>query len=169
MLNRFSGDYDCKVDAKGRLALPAGVRKDLPEEYGNKVVVKRGFEECLTLYAYDEWRRISDRIARLDEFNPEERALQRIFFRGSHELEFDKAGRINLPKSLLRAAKIESDVLMASLGNRIEIWNPEVYEAWMEENLASYKDLASSHSKEVKDAGRLIKLQGGEMGAGYAK
>jgi len=47
------GEYDCKIDAKGRLRMPSALLKQLGELESYKFVVNRGFEKCLMLYPED--------------------------------------------------------------------------------------------------------------------
>ena len=127
----FSSEYECKLDAKGRLVLPAKVKSVLPIESGNSIVVTRGFEPCLVIYPKSEWNKVFEKVASLNEFNIEYRRFQRNFLRGNTETDLDKIGRFGIPKSLIKHAKLEKDVVMVGLGNRLEIWNPEVYEEFL--------------------------------------
>ena len=92
----FTGEYDCKLDAKGRLALPAKVKAALPDVSNQELVLRRGFESCLILYPMIEYKKIINRVRSLSEFNEEYRRFQRSFFRGNVEVELDSAGRINI-------------------------------------------------------------------------
>ena len=124
-MNFLSGEYECKLDPKGRLVLPAKIKANLPEESGNHVVLTRGFEPCLVLYPKQEWKAIFDRVAGFNEFNEEYLHFQRNFFRGNTELELDNTGRFLLPKTMQRYAEIDKEVNIVCLGNRVEICNPE--------------------------------------------
>ena len=57
-MSYFSGEYECKIDAKGRMVLPSKIKANLPEVATNEVVVKRGFEPCLVIYPMVEWRKV---------------------------------------------------------------------------------------------------------------
>ena len=76
----FSSEYECKLDAKGRLVLPAKIKVQLPESNGTELMLRRGFEPCLVLYPLLEYKKIYNKIAGLNEFNEEFRMLQRNFF-----------------------------------------------------------------------------------------
>ena len=58
-MTNFIGEFDCKLDAKGRLMVPSGLRKQLSPEANESFVVNRGFEKCLVLYPKNDWERIS--------------------------------------------------------------------------------------------------------------
>ena len=141
-MNFLSGEYECKLDPKGRLVLPAKIKANLPEESGNQVVLTRGFEPCLVLYPQVEWKVIYDKVASLNEFNEEYRNFQRNFFRGNTEVELDSTGRFILPRTMVRYAEIDKEVIIVGLGNRVEIWNPDKYEDFLIKDQQSFSALA---------------------------
>ena len=66
----FLGEYEATLDSKGRFLLPAGFKKQLPEEGPTQFVVNRGFEKCLSLYPIKSWEPIFTRISQLNDLNP---------------------------------------------------------------------------------------------------
>lgn len=141
----FSSEYECKLDAKGRMMLPARIKSALPQELEAeeiKVTIKRGFEPCLTLYPQTEWDKIFQRVVALDEFNREQRNFQRTFLRGCTEIELDKTGRFLIPKTMLRYANIEKEAILVGMGNRIEIWNPDTYEEFLIQDEEEFSEMA---------------------------
>lgn len=124
----FSGEYDCKLDAKGRLVLPARLKAKLPEAPTQVLVALRGFEACVVLYPLVSWEKIAEKVLALNEFEEEYRLFQRSFLRGSTEIELDGQSRLLLPKTLLNYAQLEVDILAVGVGNRIELWNLKNYE-----------------------------------------
>lgn len=141
----FTGEYDCKLDAKGRLALPAKVRAALPDVANQELVLRRGFESCLILYPMIEYKKIINRVRSLSEFNEEYRKFQRSFFRGNAEVELDSAGRINIQKRMLEYADLTKEVVLVGLGNRVEIWSPGLYEENLINDAAEYSKLAEKY------------------------
>ncbi|MCB2377835.1 division/cell wall cluster transcriptional repressor MraZ [Hymenobacter sp. BT635] len=141
-MNLLSGEYECKLDPKGRLVLPAKVKGNLPEASGNQLVLVRGFEPCLVLYPRESWRVIHDKVMALDEFNEEYRQFQRNFFRGMTEVELDNIGRFMLPRTMLRYSGIEKEAIIVGLGNRCEIWDPEKYDEFLIKDQQSFSKLA---------------------------
>ena len=144
----FTSEYDCKLDAKGRMVLPAKIKSNLPESSGNELVLRRGFEPCLVLYPMVEYKKIYSRIAGLNEFNEEYRRLQRNFFRGNTEVELDNNGRFLVPKPMLRYASLEKEAVVVGMGNRIEIWNPDSYEEYLIKDPDEFSDLAQKYLDE---------------------
>ncbi len=141
----FTGEYDCKLDAKGRLALPAKVKAALPDVANQELVLRRGFESCLILYPMIEYKKIINRVRALSEFNEEYRKFQRSFFRGNAEVELDSAGRINIQNRMLEYADLTKEVVLVGLGNRVEIWNPDLYEENLINDAKEYSKLAEKY------------------------
>lgn len=144
----FTGEYECKLDAKGRLVLPARIKVRLPESSGNQVVVMQGMEPCLVVYSSVEYKKIYSRIASLNEFNPEFRQLQRNFFRRVAEIDLDSAGRLLLPKPMIKYASLEKEVVLVGMGNRVEIWNTGKYEEYLINDNNKFSELAQKHLNE---------------------
>jgi MraZ protein len=144
----FTSEYECKLDAKGRLVLPAKIKASLPETSAGELVVRRGFEPCLVVYPFTEYKKIYSRIASLNEFNEEYRKLQRNFFRGNTQVELDNNGRFLIPKTMLRFAGLDKDVIVVGMGNRIEIWNPETYEEYLIQDQGEFSKLAEKYLTE---------------------
>ncbi len=147
----FTSEYECRLDAKGRLVLPAKIKANLPasltdgKEETYEVVLRRGFEPCLVLYPITEYKKIYARISGLNEFNEEYRKLQRNFFRGNTQVELDNMGRFLIPKSMIKYAQLDKDVMVVGMGNRVEIWNPELYEAYLIKDETEFSALAQKY------------------------
>ena len=141
----FSSEYECKLDAKGRLMLPAKIKANIPQSNGNELVLRRGFEPCLVLYPSIVYKKINDKIAGLNEFNEEYRTLQRNFFRGNAPVELDNTGRFLIPKLMIRYAQLEKNVVVVGAGNRVEIWSPELYDQYLIEDQKEFSKLAQKY------------------------
>jgi MraZ protein len=144
----FTSEYKCKLDAKGRLVLPAKMKANLPEAASNELFMREGFEPCLELYPLIEYKKIYSKIAGLNEFNAEYRKLQRNFFRGSTTVELDSAGRLLIPKPMLQYAGLDKEIVVVGMGNRMEIWNPEKYEKFLIKDPQELSELAEKHLTE---------------------
>ncbi len=141
----FSGEYECKIDAKGRIVLPAKVKVKLPDISTTELVVKRGFEPCLVVYPMIEWKKVFNKVSGLNEFSKEYRTFQRNFLRGAQEVDMDANGRVLIPKSMTGFASIEKKVIVVGVGNRFEIWNPEKYEEYLIADENEFADLAEKY------------------------
>ncbi len=144
----FTSEYECKLDAKGRIVLPAKIKSNLPEASGNELMVRTGFEPCLVVYPLVEYKKIFSKISGLNEFNEEYRKLQRNFFRGNMQVELDNMGRFLIPKSMLKYGQLEKDVIVVGMGNRVEIWNPECYQKYLIQDQNEFSKLAQKYLNE---------------------
>lgn len=154
-MSHLIGEFDCKLDAKGRFMLPAALKEQLLPSDQGRFVVSRGFEKNLTLYPDSEWQRISSEINSLNLYNKRNREFVRYFFRGATELKADGTNRLLLPRSLLDYAGIDRDIVLFAYGHRIEIWARDAYESMMSSEPEDFSSLA----EEVM--GRSVNLPGG--------
>src|SRR5699024_105291 len=115
------GEFECKLDAKGRMTLPAALKRQLPDVEREGLVVNRGFEKHLVFYPRSEWELITKKLSSLNQFNQRNRMFVRAFTRGATELSLDASGRVLIPKGLLEYAGIGSEVVLASQFNKIEV------------------------------------------------
>lgn len=136
------GEYEVKVDAKGRFLFPAGLRKQLPAASPNDFMLNKGFEECLTLYPMVEWERISEKLSKLNLFKPKNRMFYRLFHQGAKQVSLDSAGRILIPVTHTERVGIKGDVMLIAYNDRIEIWDKQRYFEMLDENMADFADLA---------------------------
>ncbi len=128
----FLGEYEATIDTKGRFLLPAGFKKQLPQDANAQFVINRGFEKCLTLYPLQSWQPIFSQISQLNDFDPKVREFRRYFLNGAIEVELDSAGRLLLPKNLMGHASLEKDIVLVSAVNKIEIWDKIKYDQFFE-------------------------------------
>lgn len=140
-MSHFIGEFEIRLDAKGRLALPAGVIRQLPTA-GGKVVINRGFEPCLVLYPGVEWDRQVAELSRLNPYVRENREFVRYFLRGASPAEPDSANRILIPRALLDYAGIDKDVVMMGNLSNLELWSPDRYKAQLDREPEDFSALA---------------------------
>lgn len=141
MLN-LVGEYEISVDAKGRFLLPATFRKQLPDGSGDRFIINRGFENCLTLYPIETWNKISAQVDSLNDFNPKVREFKRLFRNGASFADVDSAGRILVPKMLLEHAHITKDMVFTAQGNKVELWDKDTYYSYIDTNKDDFSSLA---------------------------
>ncbi|MEI8278186.1 MAG: division/cell wall cluster transcriptional repressor MraZ [Bacteroidota bacterium] len=142
-MTNFLGEYEVAIDAKGRFLLPSAFRKQLPKGAAESFVINRGFEHCLTVYPLDSWNILSEKINRLNDFNPKVREFKRLFLNGATMVDVDNAGRILLPKPLQEYASIKKDIIFSAQGNKVEIWDKDTYHNYIQQHSASFSDLAA--------------------------
>ncbi|HRI78466.1 MAG TPA: division/cell wall cluster transcriptional repressor MraZ [Cyclobacteriaceae bacterium] len=146
----FTSEFECKLDAKGRMVLPARIKSQLPPAGGEsqELVIRRGFEQCLILYPMVEFKKVFSKISGLNEFNEEYRKLQRNFLSGVVTVELDSNGRFLLPKNMLTYAQIDKEAMLVGTGNKVEIWNPSIYEKHQINDPGELSKLAEKHLNE---------------------
>jgi MraZ protein len=141
----FAGTYRNRTDAKGRLAIPAALRKHLPPES----YISIGPEMVLTIYPPEGWTQMLQRLPAPMGASPEERALSRALYASAVPCEFDAQGRVSLSQEQRRLTGIEPNSTVVVIGNGA------VVEIWAEERWDSYFGDAQSHFTEFAD--RVIK------------
>lgn len=141
MLNLL-GEYEISLDSKGRIMLPAGFRKQLPEGAGERFVINRGFENCLTLYPLDTWNEIAAQVDKLSDFKPKVREFKRLFRNGASYVDVDSAGRVLIPKMLLEHAGISKELVFTAQGDKVELWDKDTYYAYISDHKDNFSDLA---------------------------
>ena len=139
----FIGDYNCKVDEKGRVTFPAMLKKQMSSASSDRFVVKTDiFEKCLILFPIEEWERQNTIIrSKINPYNKEHNKFLRNFYKGSAEVNLDSNNRLLLPKRLLELANISKEAILAGQDGKIEIWSKDLYEA-MAENQDDFAALA---------------------------
>lgn len=142
-MTSFLGEYEVAMDAKGRFLLPSGFRKQLPEGGAERFVINRGFEHCLTMYTVESWNVLSEKINRLNDFNPKVREFKRLFLNGATIIDVDSAGRVLLPKPLQEYAGMKKDIIMSAQGNKVELWDKDTYYNYINQHAAGFSDLAA--------------------------
>jgi len=138
----FKGEYEHSVDAKGRVAFPAKLRKALNPEAQENFTLLRGLEPCLYLYPQNEWSIVESKLSSINSFTKEGRTVKRNFLRFAEDLTLDKQNRLPLPSHLMEWAGIDGRAIFIGSGERIEIWSPEKLEE-VDANLSfeSYQEL----------------------------
>ena len=143
----FRGEYEHTIDAKGRIIIPAKLRDALGEQF----IVTKGLDGCLFVYPMEQWAILEEKLQALPLNQPSARSFARFFFSGATECELDKQGRIMLPPNLREYGNLTKEVMITGAGNRLEIWNKSVREAYIAES-QTLEELASAMS----DMGFLI-------------
>lgn len=140
------GTYTPKIDAKGRVALPAKFRSQL----GQGLVMARGQERCVYLLPFDEFRRIASQIQRTSVGNKAAREYLRVFLSGAVDQEPDRQGRVVVPQMLRDYANLGSDIVVIGVGTRAELWNKDAWESYLAQKEEGYSDIADDVLPEVE-------------------
>jgi len=136
------GTYECKIDTKGRVLIPAALKKQLVS-IGDGFVLKRSvYEKCVELWPMKEWNIMLEKLNTLNRFNRKADTFIRKFMAGVKIVEIDEAGRLQISKDLVEFANISKDVVFSSKINLIEIWNKDLYEQIVNDDETDFGDLA---------------------------
>jgi len=151
------GEFDCKLDAKGRLMVPSSLKKQLPNVEAEGLVINRGFEKHLVIYPKKVWEGIVAELSKLNQYEKKTREFIRFFTRGATELNVDATGRVLLPKSLMEFAGIEGEVVLACQFDKIEVWSKAAYDNLLDNEPENFANLAEevmgSKNRRDEDGG----------------
>jgi MraZ protein len=132
------GEHEHSLDDKNRLTLPARLR----EQLGGHVVVTRGLDGCLHVYARADWDALAARIGALDSLSADTRSMQRHFFVNATAGELDKQGRMVIPSLLLERENIGREVTVTGVYDHLEIWDRAAWRTRLAESEGSAEDAA---------------------------
>ncbi len=144
------GRFFLKMDAKGRVAIPAGLRVELQAQ-GDLPPFLTNLVDCpaVGVFAHERWLAIEQRLASMSQSQPEVLRYQRLLVSGAEECKLDAQGRVLVPPHLRDHAGLERDVVIAGVGRRIEIWD----RARFEQELADIREDGPGVSRVAAELG----------------
>lgn len=119
----FLGEYEYRLDQKGRVAIPPRARGD----FSDGIVVTRGYDNCIVAYTTLTWDRLAEEYASLPGTDRSARLVNRLVFSSAFRLTLDRLGRLGLPTPLRSYAQIHDEVVVAGVGRHLEIWSKELW------------------------------------------
>jgi len=138
----FMGMYRYSIDVKGRINIPSKMRKSMNPEANDTFILTRGFDKCIFIYPLDEWNELEKKVKMLSTFKEKDRYFQRSFLMWATTQELDSQSRVSIPKELLDYANIKKEVKIIGSINRIEIWDPETFNNYLQSQSESYEQIA---------------------------
>jgi MraZ protein len=138
--NMLLGEYELRLDHKGRLAIPARFR----EAFRDGLVLSRGFDKCLIVYTAEEWEKVAEKLVALPltQLNP--RRISRFTFSGAFDLKLDRQGRVIIPMTLRQYAEMDDEAIVVGAYSHLQIWSKKL---WMTE-----KEFMSEHAADIAEA-----------------
>ncbi len=126
----FIGEFNQKIDSKGRLVFPSSLKKQIKSSAQDSFVIKEDlFEKCLVLYPMEEWERQNAILRKkLSPFRPKDNMFLRGFAKGAAEVSLDGSSRLLIPRRLVDYAGIEKEVVLAGQNGKVEIWSKKKYD-----------------------------------------
>ena len=138
-MNGFVGQYEHQMDPKGRVSLPSAFRREADSD---RFVLLQWEESYLTLFPEAKWAEIQERLLEYRRNEPEAWNRVRLIVANAVEVAPDKQGRILVPASLQTAAGLAGTVLLSGNIDRVELWNPETYQASVQERAGDVTQFA---------------------------
>jgi MraZ protein len=137
----FRGHYEHSLDAKHRLSIPARFRA----AYSSGLVLAKDSDACISVWTPDVHEAaIAEALAGMNRFSPDVKKLRRWHDANSFETELDASGRVTLPSTLLLHASVEKEVVVAGVGDHVEIWGRERWQEVQRELDASIEEVTQS-------------------------
>lgn len=131
------------MDAKGRVAIPASLKKQLLPVLDHGFVLKRSvFQNCLELFPMQEWEKTMNRVNKLNRFVKKNNDFIRLYTAGVKLLEVDGSNRINIPRDLMTYAGLSTEIVLSSAVGMIEIWDKTRYEESLQSMVGDFGQLA---------------------------
>jgi MraZ protein len=120
----FLGEYLRTKDSKGRIFIPSNLRDGL----SGGMVISKGFDvKCLFLFSKESWKNLQEKILSGPIAKKNLQEFSRWFFSSAQVVDFDPQGRIKIPQSLQDHARIDKEIILVGVSDRIEIWDKEVW------------------------------------------
>ena len=137
----FRGHFEHSLDAKHRLSIPARYRTAL----GSGLVLSKDSDACITVSTPEAHEQKVERaVIGLNPLGPEYKRIQRYFQGNSFDLDLDSAGRVTLPVKLLAHAGVDKEVVVAGVGEHLEVWSREGWQAEQEALDAGIEEVTNS-------------------------
>lgn len=133
------------MDPQGRISLPARFR----DAFKGGIVLTRGYDRCILIYTPSQWENFASKVATLSLNRAKNRRMRRVSFSAAYDLETDRQGRVLLPSSLRQYAKIGEEIVIAGMGDFLEIWAKESWlqeSASLEEDASLIAEISEEHS-----------------------
>jgi MraZ protein len=127
----FSGSTAARLDEKGRFVLPQSMRYGLVEEGALEFSLALGLGGCLAIYRKSDIEKIVAKFQAKQHLGKYQKFFT-LFFSTLHQTGCDKIGRVLIPSTLKKAVGIKTEILIAGVLNKIEIWPKERYDAQLE-------------------------------------
>ena len=147
------GEYEVKLDAKGRFLFPSHLRRQLSPAAQESFMLNKGFEECLSLYPMNEWEKLSESLSKINLFKPKNRMFYRLFHQGAKDVSLDKTGRMLIPTSHMERVGLKKEAMLIAYNDRIEIWDKSKYFEMIEGSMSDFADLADEVMGNIENDG----------------
>ncbi len=132
------GEFQHSLDSKGRIIVPVKFRDELKESF----IVTRGLDGCLTIYTQEQWAEQFEKLKKLPNTKKETRLYIHMLTAKATECTPDVQGRILIPTTLLKEAKLEKECVFVGVMDHVEIWAKDRWDSYYDEASKSFEEVA---------------------------
>ena len=145
----FYGEYTHTLDKKGRLIIPSRFRDAIQETGADKLYITRGLEQCLFVFAENEWKTQEAKFKSMPFMKSGVRRFKRVYYSGAVEAEPDKQWRILIPDYLRDYAHLTQSIRIIGVSDRFEIWDASKWKEFYESAKKEYESIAENLMDEA--------------------
>ncbi|GAB4534081.1 MAG: division/cell wall cluster transcriptional repressor MraZ [Parvularculaceae bacterium] len=128
-MSKFIGTFVNKIDAKGRVSIPAEFRAALADQaYNGLICIPSITEAAVDAGGLDRLEEIHAMIEEIDPYAEERAAFEISLMGGARRFNFDADGRILLTAELIDHAQLNGQAAFVGRGEKFQIWNPDLFE-----------------------------------------
>ena len=143
-MSQFLGEFEVPVDDKGRVFIPAELRRKLLPEDGDTFVVVRGLDGCLTAHPQRAWGEIAERMMQMPQTEQRVRLYVRGMLSQAAEVKLDRQGRATVSRKLLARAGIADRMIIIGALDKLEFWEPDSWQAYMDQAEQALEEVAET-------------------------
>ncbi|NLF73524.1 MAG: division/cell wall cluster transcriptional repressor MraZ [Candidatus Anammoximicrobium sp.] len=151
----LTGKFRRSLDDKLRFAIPRPLREAMGAADSSVLYLAPGTDGSLELYSEAAFANVTGQLACGSRTNRDIRAFHRLFYGQVQMVELDKQGRVRLPADLAQLASIGKDIVLLGVGDHVEIWDVQRWEAYLGGTQPYYDELAE---RAFPDASRVSDL-----------
>jgi len=139
----LTGTFARVIDEKLRIAIPKPLLRQLSQEMDLTLFVAPGTERSLFIFTLESFHDYGDRLAQHSTNRAESRNYRRLFYSNAEEVALDGQSRIRIPERLVAHAALKHDVVLAGVHDHAEIWDKELWDAFLAAHSSQFDDMAS--------------------------
>jgi MraZ protein len=140
----LTGCFNRALDDKLRVAIPKRLRDDLGQVDQQGMYLAPGTDESLALYTEQAFARLAERLAQTSPTRQDVRAFTRLFYARAQRVEFDSQGRVRIPPELAELARLDKEVVLLGVQDRVEIWAAERWKLYLADRQGHYDEIAET-------------------------
>lgn len=138
------GQFEAKITEKHQVGFP----KKFREVLGEKLIVTKGFENCLIVVSEDSWKTLLEGTDGKPFTSKSTRELQRFLLGNASYVELDMKGRFIIPEFLRTFANIKDELIFVGIQRFVEVWDKKSWEEHQKELTKNIDSIAEKLSKE---------------------